>query len=358
MASPYENEDLASDLLAKQGGSFLRLVGGVLDTPGSTVRNLAALRNPFRGLFDIEDRLSGRDLLQKLGLPENTPGLDTGDVLGFLGEVALDPLTYASFGASALSKSGKAAKMAGIMPESLVDAASGKLVSRYAGKRFLSRARTLAEQIERATPAQRGHAEVAAKSLGSTLDDLIRSKEPLQRDINIGIPFGPELGSFSIPGSERVASFIDTQANKLRTSPVGELAYRLFSKDSRSASHAPTQMAMQQANLEIEPEIREAKRWSMETRLAARKHGMTDYEYRRFLPAATEFINPDDLTKKAVDAREAVLKNLPERLRSSPGFDKIVDDLETAGLAAVPIHGQWVATQCLHDEIADHAPVV
>lgn len=313
MPTSYESDALANDLLAKEGGSFLRLIGGVLDTPGSTIRNTLALRNPLRGLFDLDERISGRALAEKLGIPENTPGLDTGDVLGFLAEVALDPLTYLSFGSSALTKSGKVAKMSGMMPTEAIEAVTGRLSG--PGRRTLSRTKTLADQIGLASPSQQVHASRVAEGLGTNLDDLLKSAEPLQRDVAIGIPFGPELGTFNVPGSRYLAETADKYANKMRTSKPGALAYRLFNKDSRTASTVPVQIAMEDASKGIDADKLENRRIAAETRMAVAKSGMTPEEYSRFMRGALEMVDPDSATKVG-SIEEAVTANLPERLRT------------------------------------------
>lgn len=94
-------------------------VGTVLDTPGAFVRTGLAGENPFSGIFDPEQRVSGRSLLERLGvLDPNTEGLDTGDVGGFLLEMLLDPaMLIPGYGGYKLgqklgSKFGKAAGMA------------------------------------------------------------------------------------------------------------------------------------------------------------------------------------------------------------------------------------------------------
>src|SRR5690606_26051546 len=83
------------------------------------------------GLTDPHEAVQGRDLLRQWGMVgSNQPGLDAGDVAGFFTEVALDPLTYLSFGAStALGQSAKAAGKAtkGFLPA--VKAGERSLVS-------------------------------------------------------------------------------------------------------------------------------------------------------------------------------------------------------------------------------------
>lgn len=119
-----EVEDSLLSQLAGGGLSALGYVGSTLDKPGAALRGLLAgqpdqLLNliPFSdalGITEEADRVSGRDLLEQYGmLAPNTPGLDWGDVGGFGAEVLLDPLTYLTFGGSALTKAGRAAEAAG-----------------------------------------------------------------------------------------------------------------------------------------------------------------------------------------------------------------------------------------------------
>lgn len=69
--------------------------GTVLDTPGRFTRTALAGRNPFAAIFDPSQGVSGRDLLQQYGMVgENTDQgwtPDSGDIGGFLAEMALDP---------------------------------------------------------------------------------------------------------------------------------------------------------------------------------------------------------------------------------------------------------------------------
>ena len=74
------------------------------------------------GMTDPQDIVGGRELMEKAGiLEENKPGLDWGDVGGFVGEVLLDPSTYffgaglATKGIQAGSKSAKALNKVGVL---------------------------------------------------------------------------------------------------------------------------------------------------------------------------------------------------------------------------------------------------
>lgn len=112
--TPEERESIISKV-GRKSLSGLQWVGESLDKPGRAVRGLLAGKPgelldiiPFSdtlGLTTPENDVSGRDVLEKYGvLGTNTPGLDTGDVAGFLGEVALDPLSWVSLGGATVAK--------------------------------------------------------------------------------------------------------------------------------------------------------------------------------------------------------------------------------------------------------------
>ena len=84
----------------------LGLVGGVLDTPGSWIRNLLSGRNPLRGTFDFDRRTTGEEMLEAWGA-----GKDPGFLAGFTAEVLLDPLMY--LGPGIASKLGQGAGLLG-----------------------------------------------------------------------------------------------------------------------------------------------------------------------------------------------------------------------------------------------------
>lgn len=98
-------------------GGFSAL-GNLLDTPGSMVRDLLALENPFDQLLSplsSDNRTTGRDLLRKAGLAGKEDSWGNAGA-GIALEFALDPMTYLTLGTSAaLTGGGKAAKAAGIL---------------------------------------------------------------------------------------------------------------------------------------------------------------------------------------------------------------------------------------------------
>jgi hypothetical protein len=91
-------------------------VGYTVDTPYAMARNYVAKKPVTQGLFDPQQRTSGRDMLESLGVVgANQEGLDRGDVAGFAAEM-LDPFTLALGaikGPAAAAKAAKAAKGVG-----------------------------------------------------------------------------------------------------------------------------------------------------------------------------------------------------------------------------------------------------
>lgn len=81
---------MLDDILA-----ILNTVGQVVDTPWAAVRTGIRDRSIGSGLesiFDVDQRATGREMLESLGMAENQPGLDWGDVAGFGAEVIPDML--------------------------------------------------------------------------------------------------------------------------------------------------------------------------------------------------------------------------------------------------------------------------
>lgn len=74
---------------------ILNTVGQVVDTPWAAVRTGIRDRDIGSGLesiLDVNRRATGREMLESLGMGENQPGLDWGDVAGFGAEVIPDML--------------------------------------------------------------------------------------------------------------------------------------------------------------------------------------------------------------------------------------------------------------------------
>jgi hypothetical protein len=116
---PEEEKGSLLRELANQGSSGLSAFGYALDTPGALVRGILA-GDPLSVFGTSDERVTGRELLRQYGLVGSED--NWGNFAGGLGaEILLDPLTYASFGLTALLGTGaktaaaKAATRAGLM---------------------------------------------------------------------------------------------------------------------------------------------------------------------------------------------------------------------------------------------------
>lgn len=216
--------------------STIGAIGNFLDIPGSMVRDVLVGQNPLDNLaspLSSDNRVSGRDVLQKAGLVGvNRKGLDASDIAGFVGEVALDPLTYLSFGASALGKGGKVVKAAGGIPKNL--SRVGRMTTEVAPAALRAAPDALAN---------------AAKRKGYSSTDAFlaaRGSEKLGGLVGVGIPF--KSPSFTV-GTGRVAQKIGSALDKIgdiasygkipgtQFSPGRQVA-RVFSSDAMGL-HTP-----------------------------------------------------------------------------------------------------------------------
>lgn len=184
--TPEELNSQTSTLLDKSIG-LLQYVGETLDKPGRAARGLLAGRPeellnlvPFSdamGLTDPNTSTSGRDLLEQAGiLDQNEAGLDAGDVAGFATEILTDPTTYMTFGASALSKGGKALKGAGVLSKTGARARLGSTVGEIVGK---------LDDVGRATAMEA--LQTTARKAGGTVDDLLA--QPVGGLMKLSVPF-------------------------------------------------------------------------------------------------------------------------------------------------------------------------
>lgn len=198
--------------------SGLSAIAGGLDLPGSMVRDTLAFRNPIDQLltpFDFENkRTSGRQLARDYGLASDK---DTwGNFLGGLvAEIALDPLTYASFGASALTKGGSASAKLGL--NKLAPRAATELTGKAVGK---SQARQLITPNVLMKYKARGDEKVynelvsqfrklggTDQQLNSSIGGLVKVKTPFVKNeslLNKKNPFN--MAAEKLAGKE---SFVD-----------------------------------------------------------------------------------------------------------------------------------------------------
>jgi hypothetical protein len=129
-AAPPEQAEAAKSSLLDKGLTGLQYVGSVLDKPGRAVRGALAgnwreglgAAIPFSdslGITDDKQAVSPEDLLVKRGIlspnlsGQNTPFFSSRNLASTAAGIALDPLSYLTFGGSALSRAGQAAKAVG-----------------------------------------------------------------------------------------------------------------------------------------------------------------------------------------------------------------------------------------------------
>lgn len=176
LASDEERSILSS--LGQTGLTGLAYAGNLLDTPGSVVRGLAVGRpdRALAGIFDWDQRVRGGDITGNKDAPlfswEGAGNLAT--------EIGLDPLTYMSLGASALSKLGRAASKAGV-------AVKGG-AARRAGLQAGSDELTKAAQYLASTPEKvSGVKGFFGRPVADVAQDI--TGKSLGGNIGFGIPF-------------------------------------------------------------------------------------------------------------------------------------------------------------------------
>ena len=185
-------------LLERAGGtalSGLATVGNLLDVPGSMVRDVATWlpggpkpANPLDQLvspFTHHNRTTGRELLRGYGLAgkEDTMGNFT---TGIGAEIAMDPLTYLTFGASALTRGGRAAKALNMMDDA--PEIASRLLNRRVGKREARHVVTPRMLLEnpRLSGEARARLQQRMSEMGVTAKDMDRQLGGLAK---INLPF-------------------------------------------------------------------------------------------------------------------------------------------------------------------------
>jgi hypothetical protein len=192
--SPEQEESLLGTIKRGTLGGVTAL-GNFLDIPGSFLRDIVAGENPLDQVvspFTSENRVTSRDLLSKWGLlSKNKEGFDWEDIpaLGF--DILTDPLTYLTFGGSALSKAGQLAKKAGMLDDVLrfgPKSQSGLDLTSAAGRRS-STLRQAYDKLDPSIPAEaatRKRLEDLAgggTQLSKHLDQFIGGR------VGVGLPF-------------------------------------------------------------------------------------------------------------------------------------------------------------------------
>ena len=318
---PEEEEDLVKSIGQKTLGAVSG-AGAALDWDSSAVRNILAGKNPIPGLispFSHENRVTGRGLLETRGLaPRNRPGFHPirnpvdalFDVAGFATEIALDPKTYLTLGASALGKAGQLAKRAGLLDDlglKATQAARAAGGTERIGNRVARMRMTLddalgaiPEAAKRREAAQSLRAQ--AQQQGLNLDSLMQ--QPLGGLAGYGMPFMSPRGVLGKAGgaAEKVAARMDRVGEALRfgnipgtnISPGRRLASVLSAKtkgftETEVQRHAPALHKAEAAN-----RVR-ANQLTEEVLATQKRLGMTDEAGDRMLRSLYESNNVDDL---------------------------------------------------------------
>lgn len=247
--SPEEQDSLLRRI-GSTALSGIGAVGNLLDIPGSMVRDTISGHNPFDQLlspFSGDNRQTGRDVLATWGVttPNDPTRWEAADFGGFGAEVLLDPLTYLTFGASALGKGGQVAKNSGLLND------LAKVAGKRVGPREARLTTTLGDLLsprlgeEAAAGAawniERGRkAATAAQALG--VDDLAAvADQPLGGLFGVGLPFQSPA---SVHGSVDAARRLDELGRRIQfakipgtdLAPVSALNRLLSAKTGDAAS--------------------------------------------------------------------------------------------------------------------------
>lgn len=224
--TPEEEQSLLESL----GSSTLSGIGWLgetLDKPGSAVRGMLSgltggdwgggLLNliPFSdtlGITSPEKKVTGRELLEGWDwLDPNQKGFDAGDVGGFAAEVALDPLTYLTLGASALGKGGQVAKRMGLLDD--VAKQASKRAGTKVGRRVAQMETKLGDVLQGTNRLP--EASLIAKGMNLNIDDLLG--QPLGGLGGIGVPFmSPSKVFGKGAGARKVAGVMDDIGEAVR----------------------------------------------------------------------------------------------------------------------------------------------
>ncbi len=271
-----EQEDSLLKRIYHYGSSGVETAANVLDTPGAAVRDvigsaLGRPRNPLRGVFNPHERTTGWDLLEHLGFGKNREGFHpladpvdaVRDVAALGTEIALDPMTYMTFGASALTKAGKLAKSAGLMTD------LAKVAGPAVGKREARISTTLGDLLkprigevakEGTHAARRTALETAAEKAGIGASDLESlAGEKLGGAMN----FGP-LTVGTGPTAQKYARKLDQLGQGIMQARIPGTDARPFSAVARMF-HAPLEGAESPVGQFLMPQFHEGREQALAT---------------------------------------------------------------------------------------------
>ena len=271
--TPEQEKDLITSLKEVSLGG-LSAVGSLLDVPGSMIRDVIVGENPFDQLLSMtsfENRATGRDVLEKLGMRPNVesglalddPGELGRDVAGFGAEVALDPLTYMSLGiipflkgTSTLTKGGRAVQSAGLLDEAAdvyrrlpsrmadkslrmgIDPENAKFLQKMGGLEPHHAGRR--EALQNLTPKDILEDKTIRSVFGKDkLDELSKKLSPEDLNAPLGgslkwsVPF-TQMETIMSPTGGRVSKFVDQFERYVGSSSVGRLVKGAFDYGSKN----------------------------------------------------------------------------------------------------------------------------
>lgn len=251
--TPEQEEGLAKSLANKSLG-WVATFGNLLSLPQSMVMDAINLQNPFDQLLTpttSDNRTTGKDLLRNLNLigDKDTFG---NTVAGLAVDIATDPLTYMTLGASATTKGGQAAKAIGLTDNALslaaekIAAKQGVAAAEMAGKVGPRRA-GMVTSLNDIAKSIRDIGGDKLNDFSANLDKFAKVKgyksgvdflakhgnEPLRGLAGIGLPF---MGNQAVIGtgekSQKLAAGLDAVGLAVSKSFPGRMVSQLFKAKS------------------------------------------------------------------------------------------------------------------------------
>lgn len=342
--APYVNEEEERSLAGRLRDKSLTTIGAVgnlLDLPGSMVRDVGSsvaqgkFVNPFDQLLSPlsgDNRTTGRDLNRQLGFAgqKDTWGNAIG---GFATEVLADPLTYMTFGASALGKSGQAAKAAGLTDDlTKVAARKLKVDVGQVGKRQARIGTTLNDFVafgDDATKIKAQRVIDQGKASGKfTGDDVLGGL------MGFGAPFMNPRGVVGTGAAAmKTAEVLDDAGRAVRfaklpgtdLAPVDSLA-RAFDATIGGAKSAFGQATLRAASRDKEKITAVAKGRAIKLGETMRGGGLDDEAFGDVLRAKTEGITPADIANLPADM-QLRYNDATNKINAIPGGMALLDSV-------------------------------
>ena len=348
-------------------GSVAMGAFGLLDLPGSMVRDVVTGNNPFDQLltpFDLEkNRTFGEDIIFGDTEAQSTAGAVGRFGAGMAFDILTDPLTYMSFGltgALKATKAGRALKKAGLVDdarfaanERLVKAGSAK-AGKKLGKReaiFDPEAGVKARDIVETslTGDEVGRAFEATRSNRKKFDAALRTDKSLKnlsdeafkqesdkiynqklRDVTDGyfrfsVPFKPDIG-FSVYKGEkaaRLARRVDKVGDAVRFGRYSPVLYAA-PYFSTAAAKAKTVKGQRQAQLEVDRLI--------ETQAIARqKVSDSIANINRSMPELAMVSAVDEAGNVVLDGGKPVIDDAATKAKTQEIREKMTEYMEDIG---------------------------